>query len=132
MAEEVVRVAVRAKLIELLKMLDPLAESLGGSFVAECQSGQLKCRLDVFPLVGAAESGEPWLTPCERDCFEVVQDAGRRITGPDLRRVLESRQQIHGESTIAKSLARLVKLKLITPGNKRDGYGVCAKGTTNG
>lgn len=46
-------------------------------------------------------------TPCEADILTTLRDAGRRMLRPEIINALEDR---HGESTLEKSLAKLVRL----------------------
>jgi hypothetical protein len=59
------------------------------------------------------------LTVCQRDCIEIVREAGRRLTTDEVCQLLERTGKLHGYSTIKNALAFLCKLGHLN--NRRDG-----------
>lgn len=59
-------------------------------------------------------------TPCEAAVLYLLRSTGRRMLRPEIVAALEDQ---HGESTIEKSLAKLVKLGKIDRVNRR-GYAI--------
>lgn len=65
-------------------------------------------------------------TQCEADILRVLRDAGKRLLRPEIVRQLDND---HGESTVTRSLARLVKLGKVQHVVRR---GYCLPGTPAG
>jgi hypothetical protein len=65
------------------------------------------------------------LTDCDRACLEVIDQAGRRLKRGEVVKALEEAGELHGQSTIKNSLAKLVRAKLLTNNRGRGakGYG---------
>lgn len=72
-----------------------------------------------IPLVNLRDAP----TECERDIVETIRSAGRRLTQPEVIEALAKANKIHGDSTIVKALARMVKDGRLTQ-VKRRGYGI--------
>lgn len=69
-------------------------------------------------------------TECQRDCLQVMREAGRRMKRNEIFAALEDAKLIHGESTIRNALADLVRRgKLIgPPKGTRHGYALPEQG----
>lgn len=74
------------------------------------------------PVVEVSPATDEELTECERDLVEILDVAGRRMTGDEIKDELQKAGKLHGDSTITKALPRLVhQKKRLT--NRRDSYG---------
>jgi len=61
-------------------------------------------------------------SPCEADVVTIIRERGRRMTTEEVKRVLQTRNQVHGDSTVTKALADLCRRHgMLT--NGRDGRG---------
>jgi hypothetical protein len=91
--------------------------------------------VEVMELVERAALVAPHpqdLTPCEKDCIEAIQKAGRRLHKKDVIAALKGE---HGDSTIGNALGRLTQeLHLLTNNSGRgaQGYGLPEWGNGNG
>jgi hypothetical protein len=121
-------VVVDAKLAELLGLLTPLAKAANRGLTRVVVSGPLAARVQVWPAdcrppANVAPAGGR-LTPCEADALAVVRAAHRKLTKPEIELRLEALGQAHGDSTLLRALARLVRDGLLTNAHDRRGYGV--------
>lgn len=64
------------------------------------------------------------LTDCERDVLDVIRAAGRRLKREAILDALARADKIHGESTVARALASLVKRRQLDNPGRRAGYGI--------
>lgn len=72
-----------------------------------------------------ARAAVPELTLCERDILAVLEAAERRISTAEILRRLEAAGKQHGDSTVQKALARLVRLGRTTASRRTPrGYAV--------
>lgn len=122
-------IVVEAKLAELLGLLAPLARAADRGLVRELVSGPLAARVQIWPAgspppVSNRDPADRPLTACEEDLLAVVRAAGRKITKPEIDLRLESLGRAHGESTVLRSLARLVRIGFLTNAHDRRGYGI--------
>jgi hypothetical protein len=76
------------------------------------------------PAVGPPPS-EDELSECERDIVALLEEAGQRLTGSEIRKRLGTFSPAkvpHGDTTITHALADLVQRKHVL-NNKKDSYG---------
>jgi hypothetical protein len=118
-----------AKLTELLALLAPVARAADRGLVRELAWGPLAARVQIWPvgtpppMPNRSPADRP-LTACEADVLAVVRAAGRRITKPEIDLRLETLGRAHGDSTILRALARLVRVGQLSNAHDRRGYGV--------
>lgn len=97
----------------------------GRRIEAEHVDRGVRCRIilepDIIPIVGTIPSDAP--TECERAILAAIRAAGRRLLTPEIVIALEDR---HGESTVGRTLARMVRDGRLTNVNRR-GYGIAEK-----
>jgi hypothetical protein len=122
-------VVVEAKLAELLGLLGPLAKAAVGGLVREVVSGPLAARIQVWPA--GALPPEPNRPPrkrtptaCEADLLSVLRAAGRNLTKPEIERRLDTLGRTHGDSTLLRTLARMVRTGVLTNAHDGHGYGL--------
>ncbi|WP_149114718.1 Rrf2 family transcriptional regulator [Limnoglobus roseus] len=60
--------------------------------------------------------------PCSRDVLAILEAAEGPLVLPDIRQRLENREQLHGESTVRKVLAAMVRAGILTNPGHRAGY----------
>ena len=122
-------VLVDVKLEELLGLLAPLAKATKQGLVRELVSGRLAARVQIWPA-GATppEPNRPSRrktpTACETDLLSVLRAARRKLTKPEIDLRLESLNRVHGQSTILRTLARLVRTGTLTNSHDGHGYGL--------
>lgn len=73
-----------------------------------------------IPIVGSI--GEAPMTECERDVIDTLKDAGRSLTTSKIIDAMIKAGKLHGESTVVKALARMVKLGALQNKGRRSGY----------
>lgn len=61
-------------------------------------------------------------TECERDIMAAIHSAGRPLTRTKIIKVLAREGKFHGESTIARALAGLVKRRHLVNEGRQSGY----------
>lgn len=78
----------------------------------------IQCDVKIKPIIPLVDPTAP--TPCERDILDTLRASDRRMLQPELVEALEAD---HGESTIVKALAKMVRDGRLNNVNKR-GYGL--------
>lgn len=77
----------------------------------------------IHDVADAPGSSRPALNECSLDIIDVLKASERPLVKPKIIDALERSGKIWGESTIARALARLVKLGIILhPKHARTGY----------
>ncbi|WP_149113303.1 Rrf2 family transcriptional regulator [Limnoglobus roseus] len=76
------------------------------------------------PVPAAGLSPPPTFrpNPCSRDVLAILEAAEGPLVLPDIRQRLENREQLHGESTVRKVLAAMVRAGILTNPGHRAGY----------
>lgn len=135
-----VRVAVEAKAAELLDLLSGSAAAVGDGLRVERSGHGLVVLVSVVPADAAGrvsnqfgddhtvEPGEFWHSTCSRDVLKILIELNQPLVLPQLQYQLEVRNQIHGESTLKKALAAMVKARYLRNPGHRAGYTVTNKG----
>jgi hypothetical protein len=101
-----------------------------GSRRVRIRIGDIRIIIDVGHAERRKLPAEIAPTTCERDIIDLIRAAGRRVLQPEIMDVLtkaDRRERRHGESTVAKSLARMVRDGRLTHVTRR-GYGVANPG----
>lgn len=74
----------------------------------------------IIPIVEISPPNKP--TDCEWDILDAIRAAGRDLTRPKIQSAFDAKQILHGDSTIAHSLAAMVRKGWLTSSRKRTGY----------
>lgn len=126
--------ARRLDLIEILLQLRDWAAEVyphyhPSKIVLTLQHGEKTERVCLpLPINGRPVSQPPAdepdnLNDCGRDILALLEERGERMTGDAIRGALQERGQLHGDSTITRTLADLGPQNRKVLSNRRDSYG---------